>query len=134
MVARSLLHKDRGVPNIKPSTIEAILTGKVKIVPVDGGSYYQEKEIGGYRWYGTSYQYDIDGLPKGVNGESGTWNTQLIVWTPNPLVYSDLRGRPPGMQIYIATGGGEMVLTDNEEHKVAVFQEISRQLEESADK
>lgn len=117
-----------GIPS---PTIEAILGRKTKITLVgEGVSYPQNREFGGKKFSGLAYQYEISGLPK-YGDKGGTWDTQLTVWVPAITSLPDYSPKPPHMKIFINTTNGEVVLTEDKNTMMKVYEEISRQLEEA---
>jgi hypothetical protein len=115
-----------GLDQRRAPSVEYILSGQAKFTYVgETGGFLQDREIGERTWPGSSHQYTVD-LPRA--GRNDTWTTYFTVWSRLPLNYGDWV-KPPGNQLFMTTGQGEMRFSDDPDVVNDVINEIYRQME-----
>lgn len=112
-------------PEKPTSTIDYILSGRAKIT--FSGKSAGPRTIGFREFEGDNYSYLCD-VPS-LSEPGKTWQTELCVWFPAAYYpeFDERLNKKPGMQIYILTGQGDMLLTKKPEIIEKVYREIRKQ-------
>lgn len=101
---------------------------KITFVGKPGGQT-KTMTVNGDEWPGSEYIYKITVPQKGKED----WITELKVWSPLSLVRKFWKPLPE-TEVFIQTGKGEMMLTNDSENKQMVLEEINRQLKEARER